>query len=354
MKYGYYPGCCMHSTAPEYQSSLEAVCGKLGIELQEVAGWICCGTSPAHSTSRLLSLALPLENLRLAEAMELAEVVAPCASCFARLKVARHESNTDPELAEQLSEVLDAPVPTKIEVLHPLEILSNGVDIRAAVERELPALKVVCYYGCLLTRPPDAMQFDDCEYPMSMDRCLRDAGIETLDWARKTDCCGGALVLSGLSVPQSVTGWAELAVGVMLVLLGIWAARASRRLHVHAPHDHGGNAHLHSHAPKQHPHSHVHGDSARRHRHLSTIVGAIHGLAGTAPVVALIPVTLMPTRWGALGYLAVGTYSALAAVAAARAASSAALARTVAVGTAAASLTVGAWWIVRALGDLAG
>ena len=205
MKYGYYPGCCMHSTAPEYQASLEAVCGKLGIELQEVAGWICCGTSPAHSTSRLLSLALPLENLRLAEAMELAEVVAPCASCFARLKVARHESNTDPELAEQLSEVLDAPVPTKIEVLHPLEILSNGVDIRAAVERELPALKVVCYYGCLLTRPPDAMQFDDCEYPMSMDRCLRDAGIETLDWARKTDCCGGALVLSETDVALKLT-----------------------------------------------------------------------------------------------------------------------------------------------------
>ncbi len=205
MKYGYYPGCCMHSTAPEYQSSLEAVCGKLGIELEEVRGWICCGTSPAHSTSRLLSLALPLENLRLAEAMELAEVVAPCASCFARLKVARHESNTDPELAEQLSEVLDAPVPTKIEVLHPLEILSNGVDIRAAVERELPALKVVCYYGCLLTRPPDTMQFDDCEYPMSMDRCLRDAGIETLDWARKTDCCGGALVLSETDVALKLT-----------------------------------------------------------------------------------------------------------------------------------------------------
>jgi ABC-type nickel/cobalt efflux system permease component RcnA len=153
---------------------------------------------------------------------------------------------------------------------------------------------------------------------------------------------GGALVLSGLSVPQSVTGWAELAVGVMLVLLGVWAARASRRLHVHAPHDHGGHAHLHTHAPKQHPHSHAHGDPARRHRHLSTIVGAIHGLAGTAPVVALIPVTLMPTTWGALGYLAafglgtvlaMGTYSALAAVAAARAASSAALARGLAVVT---------------------
>ena len=205
MKYGYYPGCSLHSTGEEYEISLRAVCDRLGIELQEVRGWICCGTSPAHSASRLLSLALPLENLRRAEKMELAQVVAPCAACFARLKVAHHEASKHPELAEQLSEVLDAPVPTSVEVLHPLEILSNGVEIRAAVERELPALRVVCYYGCLLTRPPDAMQFDECEYPMSMDRCLRASGIETLDWARKTDCCGGALVLSETDVALRLT-----------------------------------------------------------------------------------------------------------------------------------------------------
>jgi len=205
MKYGYYPGCSLHSTGEEYEISLRAVCDRLGIELQEVRGWICCGTSPAHSASRLLSLALPLENLRRAEKMELAQVVAPCAACFARLKVAHHEASKHPELAEQLSEVLDAPVPTSVEVLHPLEILSNGVEIRAAVERELPALRVVCYYGCLLTRPPDAMQFDECEYPMSMDRCLRASGIETLDWSRKTDCCGGALVLSETDVALRLT-----------------------------------------------------------------------------------------------------------------------------------------------------
>ncbi len=205
MKYGYYPGCCMHSTAPEYEMSLTAVCERLAIELQEIRGWICCGTSPAHSTSRLLSVALPMENLRLAEEQGLTEVTAPCASCFARLKVAHHESNTDPNLAEQLDQVLEGPLPTAVTILHPLEILSNGAEIRGAVERELPALKVVCYYGCLLTRPPRAMQFDECEYPMSMDLCLRASGIETLDWARKTDCCGGALVLSETDVARKLT-----------------------------------------------------------------------------------------------------------------------------------------------------
>ena len=205
MKYGYYPGCSLHSTGREYEVSLRAVCEKLGIEFQEVPGWICCGTSPAHSASRLLSLALPMENLRRAEEAGLTDVVAPCAACFARLKVARHESSSSSELAEQLSQVLDGPLPTSVAILHPLEILSNGVRISDVVERNLPALRVVCYYGCLLTRPPKAMQFDECEYPMSMDRCLRDAGIETLDWARKTDCCGGALVLSETDVALKLT-----------------------------------------------------------------------------------------------------------------------------------------------------
>jgi ABC-type nickel/cobalt efflux system permease component RcnA len=174
---------------------------------------------------------------------------------------------------------------------------------------------------------------------------------------------GGALVWSGVAVPMGITAWAELGVGLMLVALGLWALRASRRLHVHAPHDHGGHAHLHAHSATEHPHSHGHRDPARRHRHLSTLVGAVHGLAGTAPVVALIPVTLIPNRAAALAYLALfgvgtvlamGLYSVLAAAAAGRAAASETLARTVAVVTAAASLGVGTWWIWRATGHLSG
>ena len=172
---------------------------------------------------------------------------------------------------------------------------------------------------------------------------------------------GGALVAAGVTLPERVTGWAELGVGLMLVSLGVWALRAARRLHLHAPHDHGGHAHLHAHPPAHHPHDHAHHDPARRHRHLSTLVGAIHGLAGTAPVVALVPVTLMSSRWGALGYLAafgvgtilaMGLFSVLAAAAAGRAASSVRTARVVAAVTALASLAVGLLWLVRAGRDL--
>jgi hypothetical protein len=155
---------------------------------------------------------------------------------------------------------------------------------------------------------------------------------------------GSALALSGVRIPSGAQDWAELGVGVMLVALGIWAGNAARRLHVHLPQEHGGHAHLHAHAAGSVHHLHAHGE--------------FHGLAGSAPVVALVPVTLMPSKPAAVLYLAmfgVGTivgmaaYAALAAVAVGRVAASARLARAAAFATAGASTIVGLWWIATGI-----
>jgi heterodisulfide reductase subunit B len=204
-KYAYYPGCSLHSTGSEFDISFRAVCEKLGMDIREIDGWICCGTSPAHSSSRLLSLALPYENLCQAEKMGLTDVVAPCASCFARLRTAVYEANEDAELASQISEALERPLPKSMNILSPIEIFSNQQDLDKAVTKKLPGLKVACYYGCLLTRPSKVMQFDECEYPMAMDELLRSMGIATLDWSYKTECCGGALAMTRTDVVLKLT-----------------------------------------------------------------------------------------------------------------------------------------------------
>jgi heterodisulfide reductase subunit B len=204
--YAYYPGCSLHSTAAEYDMSFRAVCDVLRVDLQEVKGWICCGTSPAHSTSRLLSHALPIKNLSMVEGMGLTEMTAPCAACFARLRTSLYEANRDPELHRQLQAVVDAPVPETVSVVHPLEILAElGGEIAEATTHDLSGLAVVCYYGCLLTRPPKVMQFDECEDPISMDRLLGSLGIRTLDWSCKTDCCGGALAMTETDIMLKLT-----------------------------------------------------------------------------------------------------------------------------------------------------
>ena len=204
-KYAYYPGCSLHSTGSEYDVSFRAVCEKIGVEIEEIKGWICCGTSPAHSSSKLLSLALPFENLCLADKMGMTDVVAPCASCFARLRTAAFEANEDPELAGQISEALNKPLPKSMNVLSPIEIFHGREGLGAAVTKDLSGLKVACYYGCLLTRPSKIMQFDECEYPMAMDELLNSMGITTLDWSYKTECCGGALAMTRTDVVLKLT-----------------------------------------------------------------------------------------------------------------------------------------------------
>jgi heterodisulfide reductase subunit B len=64
----------------------------------------------------------------------------------------------------------------------------------------LEGLKVVSYYGCLLTRPPKVTGAEDPEYPMNMDRLMEACGAESVDWSYKTDCCGGSLSLSKLDI----------------------------------------------------------------------------------------------------------------------------------------------------------
>jgi heterodisulfide reductase subunit B len=110
-----------------------------------------------------------------------------------------------PELKGQIGDIVGSDLPTSMKVVSPLEIFSSGVDVAGAVTQELSELKVACYYGCLLTRPAKVMQFDDAEYPMSMDNLLRSIGVTTLDWSYKTDCCGGALSLTETDVVLKLT-----------------------------------------------------------------------------------------------------------------------------------------------------
>lgn len=169
---------------------------------------------------------------------------------------------------------------------------------------------------------------------------------------------GGLLAASGIRVPDSAQSWLEAGVGLALIGVGVWAWRKARRLHLHGPEEHGGHGHLHTHGAghAHHHHDHASNGEAPRHAHLSTLVGAVHGLAGSAPVVALVPVTLMPNLGAALGYLlafgigtilGMGTYAMVAALAVGRAAESVRLARALAFGTASLSIAVGVWWLLR-------
>jgi heterodisulfide reductase subunit B len=196
MKYAYYPGCSLHSTAKEYDVSARVVCQALEIELQEIPGWICCGASSAHMTSRLLSTVLPVKNLILAKELGL-DMAVCCAACYSRLRAADKAMSTDEDdYIADVDEIVGSPYRGEVKVKHLLEIMTGeyGLDaLREKVTRDLGGLKVAAYYGCLLVRPPEVVAFDEPENPTSMDKLITALGAEAVDWPYKTECCGGSL-----------------------------------------------------------------------------------------------------------------------------------------------------------------
>ncbi len=199
MRYAYFPGCALGGSARDYDMSFRWVCRYLGIELHEVKDWVCCGAASARVTSDLLSFAMPAMSLSHAEQEGFDRLVAPCPACWSRMKAANQELKTDNVLKEKVNQALDRAYYGTMQVLHPLEVLLNdrGSDLLAGREmKHLRGLKIACYYGCALTRPPKVCRFDQTEYPMSMDNILRAVGLETLDWAFKTECCGVTMTLT--------------------------------------------------------------------------------------------------------------------------------------------------------------
>lgn len=206
MKYAYFPGCSLHSTAVEYGMSTRAVCGELGIELEEIPDWNCCGATSAHSLSRDLGIALPLRNLAKAETMGL-DVVTPCAACFNRMKSADAAVKKDPELLRIMAEKFGITYRGSVNVLSLLSAIDQlGEEaIKAHAKRDLAGLKVACYYGCLLLRPPDVANFDDPENPVSLDKLVTALGVEAVKWPYKTECCGASLSLSRSEIVVKLT-----------------------------------------------------------------------------------------------------------------------------------------------------
>ncbi|VAW78936.1 hypothetical protein MNBD_GAMMA13-1916 [hydrothermal vent metagenome] len=109
----------------------------------------------------------------------------------------------------------------------------------------------------------------------------------------------GVLVLAvGMAIPERLSMLAEFLVGAVLILMGaaVLVQLRCKRLRLHF-HRHPG---LSRHAHWQQPAS-IH----TAHTHRATLVGALHGTAGSAPLLALIPVAQSASLWWGLAYLLV-------------------------------------------------
>jgi heterodisulfide reductase subunit B2 len=201
MEFGYYPGCALHGSSSDYEQSVRACLDLLDVRLRELNDWICCGATAAHCINHQLSLALPARNLALAERDGYAELLAPCPMCSMELIKTEQIVRNDEAARRNLSQVIELPIEGTTDVLNLIQIFQRiGAEkIKSMVKRSLSDLKAACYYGCLLTRPPEALRFDDCEHPSSMETLIEALGASTVDWNYKTECCGAGLTMANES-----------------------------------------------------------------------------------------------------------------------------------------------------------
>ena len=197
MKYTYYPGCSVTATANLYQESIDAVAPSLGLELEELDDWNCCGATAYMSVRELMSFAISARNLALAEKFH-RDMVTPCSACYLVLNKTNHYFHDYPDMRKKIGQALEAgglSYSGNIRVRHILEVIVNDVGmekISSLVTRNLEELRVAPYYGCQIVRPE--MGFDDPDEPESMDTLIETLGAKTVDYSMKTKCCGASLM----------------------------------------------------------------------------------------------------------------------------------------------------------------
>jgi len=209
VKYVYYPGCTLYTKARSLDACARKAAERVGFELVEMPSWNCCGAIYNTASDDLAAQVGSVRNL--AKASQLGDkLVTLCAACHNVLKRVDDRLNQPGNEVERnrLITFVDEKFERRVQVMHYLEVLKNDVGfdkVKEKVTRPLAGLKVASYYGCLMVRPKEVLQFDDPENPQVMDELMRALGAEPTKFDFKTECCGGYLVVNRRDVAKTAS-----------------------------------------------------------------------------------------------------------------------------------------------------
>lgn len=194
MKVVYYPGCTVKSSGVHFESSARAVLEQLGIELEELERWTCCGTVYSLATDDLMHHLAPIRNLLRVKEAGSDRVVTLCSMCYNTLKRANILVQRDNEKRDKVKDFMYKEVvgyEGGVTVLHLLQLLKEigYEEIGRKVVLPLKGLKVALYYGCMLLRPEEAA-IDDRENPTVLEQLIGVTGAEAVNFPYRNECCG--------------------------------------------------------------------------------------------------------------------------------------------------------------------
>ena len=194
MKVSYYPGCTLKNDAKNFEDSTICSLNKLGIQVEELPRWNCCGTVFSLATDDLIHHVAPIRNLVRTKESNSDSLITLCAMCFNTLKSANERVKSDPESLEKINNFMyreEVEYQGDVKVLHLLELLRDEVKFETIAQqmvKPLKGLKVANYYGCLLVRPKE-IGLDDVENPTILETLTTVLGADPIDFPYKTECC---------------------------------------------------------------------------------------------------------------------------------------------------------------------
>jgi len=198
IKYALFLGCNIPARVQQYETSARSVLAELGVDLEDIKEFNCCGYPLRNSDFKTFVL-FSARNLALAEKLGL-NMITLCKCCYGSLKMAEHHMKENLFLKDEVNETLakeGLEYNGDIEIKHLLSALYSDIGINTLKEkitRSFKNLKIATHYGCHVLRPSNIMQFDDPIAPVIFDKLVELTGATSIDWALKLECCGAPVL----------------------------------------------------------------------------------------------------------------------------------------------------------------
>ncbi|MDY7034879.1 MAG: CoB--CoM heterodisulfide reductase iron-sulfur subunit B family protein [Thermodesulfobacteriota bacterium] len=194
MKATYYPGCTLKTKARNLEDAAIASIAFLGIELEELPRWNCCGAVHSLADDDLIHQIAPVRVLIRAKEQGSDKLVTLCSMCYNTLARANLMMRNDEEKRKTINLFMDEEIDYhgEVEVVHFLNFLQDEIgwhNIHEKIKVPLTGFRVAPYYGCTLQRPRDVGIEPPGRFKL-MTRFLETLGTIVVDFPAADLCCG--------------------------------------------------------------------------------------------------------------------------------------------------------------------
>ena len=205
MKICYYPGCTLKTKAKELDDTARLAAKALGVEMEEIENWQCCGAVYPMGTDEIATKLSAVRALDYAQRNG-GKLLTLCSACHNVIKRTNEDMRVNEDIATRANNYLklEDSYRGETQVIHYLEMLKNEIgfdNIKKAVVNPIKR-KIGAYYGCLLLRPSGVMAFDNPENPTIIEDFIRAIGGTPVVYPFRNECCGAYVSLKNTELPK--------------------------------------------------------------------------------------------------------------------------------------------------------